>query len=292
MKKILIFSFGLLFFIGCNSAETKVQTNSNAAANIEKTVGVSTVSSHSQVETNAPMPNTAATIVPKSDTKTKWTQSGNPIDTTKFDADIKQAEGKLKSNPKDENLKKTLADAYNNRGMALTEARQYASALGDYRRALKLDPANEEAKKWIAQIISIYDSINRSYPNEGEEPPPLPFEKSSLNSDAQRLKFDSGATTLIAKGNLKNYDDSKTFVIEVNAGQKLKTEQIKNEDSVNYITVSVIDSEGNDVSDSDASCNNRKEVSPTVAGNYKLKVIECRKADAWKGNFDLKVSVN
>ena len=117
--------------------------------------------------------------MPKSDTKTKWTQSGNPIDTTAFDSEIKQAESKQKANPKDETLKKSLAEAYVKRGIALTDARQYASALGDYRRALKLDPANEEAKKWIEQIISIYESINRSYPNEGEEPPPLPFKKES-----------------------------------------------------------------------------------------------------------------
>ena len=120
-----------------------------------------------------------AAVVPKSDAKTKWTQSGNPIDTTAFDADVKQAESKLKSNPKDESLKKSLAEAYVKRGVALTDARQYASALGDYRKALKLDPANETAKNWIEQIIGIYESINRSYPPEGEEPPPLPFKKES-----------------------------------------------------------------------------------------------------------------
>ena len=61
---------------------------------------------------------------------------------------------------------------------ALTQpARQYASALGDFRRAVKNDPTNTEAQDWIKQIITIYDSINRSYPQEGEEPPPLPMQK-------------------------------------------------------------------------------------------------------------------
>jgi hypothetical protein len=59
--------------------------------------------------------------------------------------------------------------------MALTDARQYASALGDFRRALKYDPSSEEAKTWIDQIIKIYDSMNKEYPKEGEEPPPLPW---------------------------------------------------------------------------------------------------------------------
>jgi hypothetical protein len=59
--------------------------------------------------------------------------------------------------------------------VALTDARQYASALGDYRRVLKYDPNNSEAKNWIEQIIGIYDSLGRESPKEGDEPPPLPF---------------------------------------------------------------------------------------------------------------------
>ena len=181
MKKITVLSFCLLFLVGCNNTPTKVQQNTNVQQNssvgAQKTDELSTVSSHSQDKQNAQTTDTNAAVVQKSGEKTKWTQSGNPIDTTKFDAEIKQAEGKLKSNPKDESLKKSLAEAYVARGMALTDARQYASALGDYRKALKLDPANETAKQWIEQIIGIYESINRSYPPEGEEPPPLPFKK-------------------------------------------------------------------------------------------------------------------
>ena len=179
MRKITILSFSLLFLIGCNNAPTKVQQNSNTNVPVQKSDDISTVSSHSQDKQNAQSQNMNGSVVPKSDAKTKWTQSGNPIDTTGFDAEIKQAESKLKANPKDEGLKKSLAEAYVKRGVALTDARQYASALADYRRALKLDPANETAKQWIDQIIGIYESINRSYPPEGEEPPPLPFKKES-----------------------------------------------------------------------------------------------------------------
>ena len=63
------------------------------------------------------------------------------------------------------------------RGEALKDARQYASALGDYRRALKNDPSNAQAKNWIEQIIMIYDSLGRESPPEGQEPQPLPFKK-------------------------------------------------------------------------------------------------------------------
>ena len=135
-----------------------------------------TVTSHSTENSfNSAAPN--STVVPRSETKTKWTQSGNPIDTAEFDAEIAKAEKALKAKPKDAAAKKNLSEAYVKRGVALTEARQYASALGDYRRTLKLDPTNEEAKNGMDTIIGIYESLNREYPKEGEEPPPLPFKK-------------------------------------------------------------------------------------------------------------------
>ena len=102
---------------------------------------------------------------------------GDPIDTSKFDADITSAEKELKANPSDESAKSALADAYFARGFALTEARQYASALGDYRRAVKLVPGHEESKKWIDQIVGIYSMLKKEAPKEGSEPPPLPFKK-------------------------------------------------------------------------------------------------------------------
>lgn len=171
MKKIVVLSLSALIFAGCGGA-TQQTGNSNVVAT-QNTSNSLMVSSHSSQ--NSAVPN--ATVVPKSDTRKKWSQSGNPIDTSKFDAEITKAEKDLKAKPKDESAKKSLAEAYFKRGFALTEARQYASALGDYRKALKYNPNYEEAKTWIEQIVSIYDSINTEYPKEGEEPPPLPFKK-------------------------------------------------------------------------------------------------------------------
>jgi tetratricopeptide (TPR) repeat protein len=102
--------------------------------------------------------------------KSHWTQRGNAIDTSTFDAEIAKAE---KSGDK-----KAISAAYLKRANALTQAGQYASALGDYRKTVKNDPSNGEAQQWIMQITSIYDSMNREAPKEGEEPPPLPFKKS------------------------------------------------------------------------------------------------------------------
>ncbi len=184
MKKIAILSFTALLFAACGGASQQTVNTNIAPNNQAQNSGNSmTVSSHSQTNSTV---NSNSTVVPKSQTKTKWTQSGDPIDTSAFDEEIKKAEmnlarasqnGLRKDNSDFENAKKSLAEAFVKRGLALTEARQYASALGDYRKALKLDANNEEAKKWIDQIISIYKSINKEYPKEGEEPSPLPFKK-------------------------------------------------------------------------------------------------------------------
>lgn len=152
-----------LFAAACSSAPRPVQQNANSATTADKP---QSVLAHS----GEPTP---------SGEKPKWTQSGEPIDTKKFDSDIAAADKALAAKPTDETLKKAAAKAYFDRGFALTEARQYASALGDYRKAIKLNPTDAESKKWIDQIIKIYDGIGKSYPKEGEEPPALPFTKAS-----------------------------------------------------------------------------------------------------------------
>ncbi len=109
--------------------------------------------------------------------QTGWSRGGDPIDTTSFDAEIASAEKAFKASPASEPAKKALSAAYFKRGEALTQARQYAAALGDYRKAVKVDPSNADAKRWIDQIIVIYNGLNKEYPKEGEEPPPLEFKK-------------------------------------------------------------------------------------------------------------------
>ncbi len=170
MRKIAILALLFISILtsctgGANQSTDKVSVSPQNSNN--STI----VSSHSSENPTKP----SATVVTKSETKTKWTQSGTPIDTSEFDAGIAKAEKDLKAKSKDETAKKSLAEAYVARGLALSKAQQYASALGDFRRALKNDPSSEEAKKWIDQIIGIYNSINREYPKDGEEPPPLPF---------------------------------------------------------------------------------------------------------------------
>ena len=166
--KILFLCLAAAMTFGCNTA-SPVAVNSNTQTAPARNERQQTVISHSSE--NQAIPKTA----PESNSgqKTKWTQGGSPIDTKEFDSAIAKAQMDLKAKPANPALISALADAYFKRGVALTDARQYASALGDYRRALKNDPSNAEAKEWIDKIIMIYDSMGRDSPKEGEEPPPL-----------------------------------------------------------------------------------------------------------------------
>ncbi len=107
--------------------------------------------------------------------------------------------------------------------------------------------------------------------------------------NATRIKFRKGATSAMVSSSLRNYAGKKVFVIRVRAGQTLKIKQIKSENSTQYVTLSIKSPSGENVSDSDASCNSQKEITPTVAGDYVITVTECQKADAWRGSFKLKV---
>ena len=165
MRTAIIFAVALSL-IGCNRATpVVVNVNSNTPSRVDRS---QTAIAHT-TENQTPKP--------VNGTGGKWSQSGDPIDTSKFDEKVASAEKEVKSKPSDDAAKKALAQAFFERGFALTEARQYASALGDYRRALKYDPGHEDSKKWIEQIVGIYQMLKKDAPPEGEEPPPLPFKK-------------------------------------------------------------------------------------------------------------------
>lgn len=168
MQKLILIPVALLLTACMNTPQPIVQNSNSATPTNERS---QTSIAHSS-ENRQPPAASNSTGGPS-----KWTQSGDPIDTATFDAAIAKAENALSGKPSDAAAKKALAEAYLARADALTGARQYASALGDYRRTLKHDPTNADAKEWVDRIIQIYSSINRSYPAEGEEPPPLPFTK-------------------------------------------------------------------------------------------------------------------
>ncbi|MDH3492928.1 MAG: hypothetical protein OEM82_05215 [Acidobacteriota bacterium] len=176
MRTIIILTAAVLLF-GCGNApevkEEPVTNTRNQSDRVADTVASHTVEGDRDKKNR---PDIAVPPAPNEGAKRKWSRSGDPIDTSKFDAAIESAAADLKANPSDAALQKALGTAYFRRGVALTAARQYASAIGDFRKAVKNDPANSEAKQQIAVITSIYDSMNIESPKEGEEPPPLEFE--------------------------------------------------------------------------------------------------------------------
>ncbi len=179
---VVVLSVAIGVFSSCSSSPDvgSVPTNSEEAnSNPEKNKPESMTVHSSERNRAVDNSNSAGSLVVKpSSEKTEWTRSGNPIDTTSFDTAIESAK-KTEKAKRDEASKKALAQAYFKRGEALTEAKQYASAIGDYRRALKYDPNQAESKQWIKIIEGIYASMNRTIPSEGEEPAPLEYKKNA-----------------------------------------------------------------------------------------------------------------
>ncbi len=126
------------------------------------------------VQSNTSTSNTAPALSGSSGGSSPMS-TGEPIDTSKLDAEIESLKKKADGKGSKAADGVALAKAYADRGNALTQARQYRAALGDYRRALKYDPKNEAAEQGGAMIMMIMRQMKREVPPEGEEPAPLPF---------------------------------------------------------------------------------------------------------------------
>lgn len=113
----------------------------------------------------------------------------------------------------------------------------------------------------------------------------------SASASAQRptrISFIPGSTSATVASTLNGYKAHKTFIIKVKKGQTLTTENT----GKNYITISIEPPPGSTYEqDMAADCHDKNEVTPTTAGDYKITVTECMKADRWKGTFKFKVSV-
>jgi tetratricopeptide (TPR) repeat protein len=152
----------------CGGSSAPVATNQQGTAQANSNA-TSNAHSNAQPPPSAP----AAATSPKASAAS----GGEPVDTSKYDAEIKRLEEKAKKNSVDQQTRLALASAYTNRGDALTGARQYRAALGDYRRALRNDPNNQQAQQMSGTIIGILKSMGRDVPPEGQEPAPLPLKQ-------------------------------------------------------------------------------------------------------------------
>jgi hypothetical protein len=95
------------------------------------------------------------------------------LDTAALDAKITKAEAKAKAGGATQADKLAAAAAYLERGNLYRDAGQpalYKFALGDYRYALRYQPDNAEAREKMNEIVSIYQSMGRPVPTNGNEP--------------------------------------------------------------------------------------------------------------------------
>ena len=109
---------------------------------------------------------------------------------------------------------------------------------------------------------------------------------STLGQTPKRINFVRGTHETVVTGTLNGYKSSKTFLVRVGKGQMLTTENVGD----NSITITIEAPRGSTYEqDMAADCHDRNEVTPTAAGDYRITVTECLKADAWKGKFKFKV---
>lgn len=113
----------------------------------------------------------------------------------------------------------------------------------------------------------------------------LVFSTATFARPIKRITFPKGAIKTSIKANLNGYKDSQTFIIRIRKGQKLTLNATRS------VSLFITSPNGKDVSDMDLSCHSRQTVENTVAGDYKIKAVQCKKADEWKGSFQLNVTV-
>src|SRR5437868_13423660 len=138
-----------------NSTRATSTTTNAPATTATPTSGVPPISSAHGGDTAAPTAPAAANEKPEG------------VDTAALDEKIDKLEAKLKAGSATAADKKALADVYLQRANTYRDAgspRLYKFALGDYRRVLRYDPTNAEAKAKMDEIISIYNSLGRPVP--------------------------------------------------------------------------------------------------------------------------------
>lgn len=102
-----------------------------------------------------------------------------------------------------------------------------------------------------------------------------------------RIRFSRGAVSATVSGRLTGFESQRVYVIRVRNGQTLTTKQI----SGRPISIFITGPDGQEAGDMDASCHSDREITPTMAGDYTLRVVECQKADPWRGRFRFRVTV-
>lgn len=97
--------------------------------------------------------------------------TGNPP-TAKLRKEQAAAEAALKKNPNDKELQKKFVYMTNRLAMGemldpqMDRKVKYVDALRCFRKVLKVDPNNADAKKWSIEIEEIYRSMHKTIPSD------------------------------------------------------------------------------------------------------------------------------
>jgi len=159
----------LLLASGCGSPSATSNVNStanssNTSTRTAETGGLPPVST-------AHGGNSATAAAPPAASTGSAAKPG--IDTAILDAKIEKADAKANAAGATQADKPAAAAALVERGNVYRDAGQpvlYKFALGDYRRALRYQPDNAEAREKMTEIVSIYQSMGRPVPENGNVP--------------------------------------------------------------------------------------------------------------------------
>lgn len=94
----------------------------------------------------------------------------------------------------------------------------YKLAVGDFRRVLRFQPDNEEAREKLEQIVSIYQSMERPVPENGNEGDVYNDPNARYKLRPQLIKFSSGEETINLSETLPL---GLAYVYEVSGGQQI-----------------------------------------------------------------------
>jgi len=105
---------------------------------------------------------------------------------------------------------------------------------------------------------------------------------------ATRVNFHRGEHSAVVTGYLSGYKGSRIFLIRVRSGQVMKVDGL----GPHAVSTFLEGPPGSNYQqDMAADCHNHAEVDSTDAGDYKLTVTECSKADRWRGSFRVRITV-
>lgn len=167
---VVIVGYALLTACGNNPPASTARQNSNSSASNAQTASSTNDSSSNVgvVSSHGTGGNTAST-----GTSTAGSSTKPPVETPELDAKIQKAEAKAKATGASDADKKAAARAYFDRADFFRDQGQpvlYKFALADYRRGLRYDPTDSDARKKMDEIVSIYQQMGRPVPDLGNEP--------------------------------------------------------------------------------------------------------------------------